>query len=299
MKAQTNIPVELIPAFLLLAEELNISRAARRLQLSQPALTRKLRSLESNLGTQLFLRQSRGLALTATGRELKRNIGPAFETLVSAVAEIKNSKNTLNGQIVFGCFSEVGTHLIAPALFKFAKLHPEVSFDIRYLSEGDIVAGIANGSIHMGVANKAPEHEGIRSYKLLSEKIQIVTSARNPDLEKNPLPRFAGYRVADRLLTSFLKKLNSSSKASPEMVIAVNSHSAIIAAIKELNLYAALPHHSVSQSLREGDIRVASKKELLNEVHLILADSEFPERRMIELTKFLRLQLKNTEENRL
>ena len=52
MKAQTNTPVELIPAFLPLAEMPNSSRAARRLQLSLPALTLKLRSLESNLGTR-------------------------------------------------------------------------------------------------------------------------------------------------------------------------------------------------------------------------------------------------------
>jgi LysR family cyn operon transcriptional activator len=297
LAAQPHIPIELIPPFLLLAEELNISRAARRLNLSQPALTRKLRSLEENLGAQLFVRQSRGLMLTPVGRELKRNISPAFDSLVATIAEIKDSQNALNGAVVFGCFSELGTHLLAPQLLKFIEIHPGVTFDIRYLSENEIVAGVAQGHLNLGISSRIPEHEGIRSYKLLSETIHIVTSPRNPDLEKNPNARFAGFRVQDRLLNQFLKTHSLYSKKSPpEVAVAVNSHIAMLAAVRRLDLYAALPLHSISGALKANTIRLASKKELRNDVHLILPATELPDRKTTELSKFLRHQMKHPEE---
>jgi LysR family cyn operon transcriptional activator len=297
MAAQHDIPIELIPPFLLLAEELNISRAARRLNLSQPALTRKLRTLEESLGAQLFVRQSRGLTLTAIGRELKRKVTPALDTLVATFSGIKDSQNTLCGIIAFGCFSELGTNLLAPMLLDFAEKHPGVALDIRYLSEAEIISCVAQGHISLGVSSRAPEHEGIRSYKLLSETVHLVTSPQNPDLEKNPHPRFAGFRTQDRLLNQFLKSHSLwSGKTPPEICVAVNSHAGMLAAVRQLHLYAALPLHSISASLKENSIRLATKKEHHNDVHLILPATELPDRKTIELSKFLRKRMKSLEE---
>ncbi|MBM3380880.1 MAG: LysR family transcriptional regulator [Betaproteobacteria bacterium] len=299
MTAQNQMPIELIQPFLLLAEELNISRAARRLNLSQPALTRKLRNLEVSLGAQLFVRQSRGLTLTAVGRELRRNITPAFETLLSTITDIKDAQNKLSGAVAFGCFSELGTHLLAPALLKFVENHPSVTMDIRFLSENEIITGVAQGQLNLGVSSRAPEHEGIRSYKLLSETIHVVTSAQNLDLEKNPNPRFAGFRTQDRLLNQFLKTHSLwSRKSPPEIAVAVNSHTAMLSAVRQLHLYAALPLHSISKALKDKSIRLASKRELHNDVHLILPATELPDRKTQELSKFLRHQMKNPEEMR-
>lgn len=296
LSAQTPIPIELIPAFLLLAEELNISRAARRLKVSQPALTRKLRTLESNLGVQLFLRQSRGLALTATGKDLKRNLAPVFDSISSVFATLKESQSTLQGQIVFGCFSELGNHLIVPLLLKFIQRHPDVSLDVRLISEAEILTGVAEGHIHLGVANKAPDLESIRSYKLVSERIQLFTSTNNPDIDKNANPKFVGFKSQDRLLNSLLKKIFPSTRPfSPTISFSVNSHAAMIKAARELNLYGALPRHSLTAALKSGDIRIASTKELINEIHLVMPNSEFPERKLIELNKFIKTQLKAGE----
>lgn len=295
MKAQDQIPIELIPAFLVLAEELNISRAARRLNLSQPALTRKLKNLESHLGVQLFLRQSRGLAPTSKAKELKQSLTPAFAIINAAFLDMKNSQQDLQGQIVFGCFSEIGTNLIVPALISFSRLHPQVSFDVRYLSEYEIISGIADGTIHIGIANKAPHQDGIRSYKLLSENIQLFTSPNNPDVEKNQNPRFVGYKTQDRLLKELLKTIFPSNVSkSLQVTFSVNSHAAMIAAVRELNLYGALPHHSLQSALKNAEIRLASPKKLLNEVHLIVPSSDFPEKKISELVKFLRNQLQAT-----
>jgi DNA-binding transcriptional LysR family regulator len=290
------IPMELIPTFLLLAEELNISRCARRLGISQPALTRQLQSLEESFGTQLFVRQSRGLALTQNGRTLKNELQPAFESLRGAVARLRESKTELSGPLNFGCFSEIGTNLIAPLLCEFAQTHPSIRTDVRYLSELEIIAGVSGGQLHLGLTSHAPASESLRSYKLLDERILLITSKHNPDLDKNPHPRFAGFRNADRLLVNFLKKQTEKKLGyQPDVVFAINSHQAMIEAVCRLGLYAALPHHSISAALKNGSIRLASRKELVNQVHLILPDSDYPERKTIELVKHLRSKFKLIE----
>ncbi|NBW81631.1 LysR family transcriptional regulator, partial [bacterium] len=262
-----HISIELIPIFLMLAEELNISRCAKKLGLSQPALTRQLQALEESFGSQLFIRQSRGLALTQTGRTL-----------------------------TFGCFSEIGTRLIAPALFEFAKMHKQIQLDIRYLTEVEIISAVSHGQLHLGIASRAPDAESVRSYKLLEEKVHIVTARGNPDLEKHPNPRFAGYRTNDRLLHSFLKShFANRYRVVPDAVVAVNSHAAILDAVVQLGLYAVLPEHSLVDALRTGHVRLASSKQSKNQVHIIVPESEFHERKTLETVKFLRKKFKTPE----
>ncbi|MFZ9520605.1 MAG: LysR family transcriptional regulator [Silvanigrellaceae bacterium] len=296
MVQKQNIPIELIPTFLLLAEELNISKCAKRLGLSQPALTRQLQTLEESFGTQLFIRQSRGLALTQTGRSLKKEILPGYENLVNALTRVQKTNAELDGALTFGCFSEIGTHLIAPALFEFAKTHPQVQLDIRYLSEAEIIAAVSNGQLHLGTASRAPDAESVRSYKLVEEKVQIVTARGNPDLEKNPKARFAGYRANDRLLQAFLKThFPGRFREGPNIAVSVNSHQAMLDAVIKLELYAALPEHSITAALRDGKIRLATAKECKNQVHIIMPDSEFPDRKTLEVVKFLRKKFKSLE----
>jgi DNA-binding transcriptional LysR family regulator len=291
-----HIPIELIPTFLLLAEELNISKCAKKLGLSQPALTRQLQTLEESFGSQLFIRQSRGLALTQTGRTLKKEIAPGYDTLLNALTRVQKINTELSGTLTFGCFSEIGTHLIAPALFDFAKTHKQICLDIRYLSEAEIVSAVSNGYLHVGISSRVPESESVRSYKLLEEKVHIVTARGNPDLEKHPNPAFAGYRTNDRLLHAFLKShFAHRFRVLPDANVAVNSHQAILDAVVQLGLYAVLPEHSLTAALRNGQVRLASSKEIKNQVHIIMPDSEFPERKTLEAVKFLRKKFKSSE----
>lgn len=283
------VPVDLISDFLVLSEQLNISKAAKQLKLSQPALTRRLKNLEDALGVQLFVRQSRGLCLTVQGRTLKNEVAPAFERLESVFAKIHDLQHELKGSLTIGCFSEFASHVIAPALVQFAKQHPAVKFEIRSLSEQEIISGVADGSLHLGISSRVPANEGVRAYKLMAEQVCVVTSLGNPDLEKCSGPRFAGYRPTDRLLNQFLRsQMKWKVTDFPDVVFAVNSHSAMIAAVVDLNLYTALPMHSVAGALQDKKVRLASKKIMKNDVHLLISESEYIDKKTQELVRFLR-----------
>jgi len=290
------VSVDLISDFLVLSEQLNISKAAKQLKLSQPALTRRLKNLEDALGVQLFVRQSRGLCLTVQGRTLKNEVAPAFERLESVFAKIHDLQHELKGSLTIGCFSEFASHVIAPALVQFAKQHPAVKFEIRSLSEQEIISGVADGSLYLGISSRVPANEGVRAYKLMAEQVCVVTSLGNPDLEKCAEPAFVGYRSTDRLLNQYLITQTKLSNATrPEVVFAVNSHAAMIEAVAELNLYAALPMHSVAAALARKTVRLASKKMMRNDVHVLISESDFTDKKTQSVLSFLRrfLQDKN------
>ncbi|MCU8664443.1 LysR family transcriptional regulator, partial [Klebsiella pneumoniae] len=86
-----SLDIRLLRAFAVVAEENNISRAAQRLFISQPPLTRHIRHLEAQLGVTLFQRHSKGLILTDAGREVLEMIQPLLvlqERTLAALSEL-------------------------------------------------------------------------------------------------------------------------------------------------------------------------------------------------------------------
>lgn len=93
-----NIDFDALYAFLVVARELNMSRAAEILNITQPPLSRKIRRLETGLGRKLFARHSRGLELTNTGLELMEAIAPFMEQadrLADVLAAMGNAKDRI------------------------------------------------------------------------------------------------------------------------------------------------------------------------------------------------------------
>lgn len=292
-----NAPVHLIPTFLELAENLNISRTAEKLHLSQPAVSRQLQSLEENLGVTLFMRQSRGLILTSAGKSLKRQLEGPFETIRESMASLRSDSRTISGSIIFGCLTEIGQRLFVPLLLEFMQLHKEINLDIRLMSERMITQGIADGVLGLGLATQVPRGESFRAHHLLTERIVVVTSAGNKvDLEKNKDPQFVANSVQDPLLNSFLKKYEilGSQRAVP-ISVAVNSHQSMLSTVEKLGFYAVMPILSAEEYLACKRVRIASQKELQNKVYLVLPEREFVEKRYQEVVRFL---LMKTRERR-
>ena len=293
-----DMALHLIPMFLELAENLNISHTAQRLGLSQPAVSRQLRSLEKSLGVSLFLRQSRGLALTPAGRQLKRELQPALESIRESLATSRQTSSSIEGAIVFGSLAELGQRVFVPLLLEFASLHSGVTLDVRLMTERDIARDVAEGVVGLGIATRIPTGESLRAHRVLTERVVALTGVSNKrNLEDHPHPQYVGYRHHDPLLLSFLRSLPGEERRLPTRIsIAVNSHVSMIDAIEATSFYAVLPLRSAAAAIASGRVRLASEHELRNDVFLVLPDHEFQERRYIEVTKFLARRTREIEE---
>ncbi len=113
------------------AEDRSMSAAARRLGVSTPAIAKLLTALERSLGTILFDRTVRGLALTADGESYLEACQPALAQLAAADEGIAGSATRHRGTVVVGTQPYLGQHCILPALSRFHARYPDIQVEIR------------------------------------------------------------------------------------------------------------------------------------------------------------------------
>lgn len=132
--------------FVAVAEELGFTRAAERLHLSQPALSKQVRQLERHLHADLFVRERRGIRLTAAGRALLAHAGPVLEAWDAAVAAVGDAAAGDRQCLTVGIQTAVGRDLQRRTLAAFAERRPGWRVSLRLCSWADPTAGLAEGS---------------------------------------------------------------------------------------------------------------------------------------------------------
>lgn len=133
--------------FLAVAEELHFTRAAERLFVSQPALSKQVRALERQLGTPLFVRGPRGVALTAAGTALVPYARRLLGVWDEAWAAVEETKAAQLASLVVGMSTSPRRGGLLPAIrSRFTEAHPEAAIRLRQVSWDDPSAGLADGS---------------------------------------------------------------------------------------------------------------------------------------------------------
>jgi DNA-binding transcriptional LysR family regulator len=134
-----------------LAETLSFRDAARRVHLTQPALTRSIAALEHQLGVQLFERDKRHVALTPAGERL---LGPARELLRDADALTRTAGELAaeaGPELRVGLYGG-GLSELAPAIVAaFAERHPDVRLHVEQARDGDDIAALRRGDIDVAL----------------------------------------------------------------------------------------------------------------------------------------------------
>ena len=171
--ARTDFPG--LEAFLAIAERGSFRAAAAHLNLSQTALSHRIRKLEANLGVRLFARTTRQVSLTAAGREfLGRVRGPA-ESLTDAFAALSAAGG--GGSIALACLPTLAMRHIPFVLAEFAASHPQVSVRVLDLSAGEIIERVRAGEAELGVGIAAAAGPDLDIQPLLAEPFVLACPA--------------------------------------------------------------------------------------------------------------------------
>lgn len=132
-KRVPRLSLDLLRGFRAAARHLSFTRAARELFISQPAISREIKTLEEQLGKPLFRRAKGALELTAAGQELYRATDEALGIIDAAALRLAGSLRTLS---VTTTVALASTWLV-PRLPRFAQLHPEI--DMRFVASNDML----------------------------------------------------------------------------------------------------------------------------------------------------------------
>ncbi|MBQ1423624.1 MAG: LysR family transcriptional regulator, partial [Lachnospiraceae bacterium] len=133
------------------ASESNISRAARKLSISQPAISKSLSKLEAGLGTKLLKRSSRGVALTPEGEVLYARLKDAFGYIEKGEREIRQMRDFNIGQLKMGASTTLSKYILMPYLKDYFRDYPYTKVTIENNPSAPTIERVEKGALDLGI----------------------------------------------------------------------------------------------------------------------------------------------------
>lgn len=167
-----------LQAFLAVADGQSFSRAAEQLHLTQPAVSKRIAALEDQVGTRLFDRIGRRVALTEAGQVLL----PRAQHILLAVDDSRRALDNLSGevggQLSLATSHHIGLHRLPPLLKHFTRQHPGVELSLAFLDSEQAYQGVLDGRLEIAVVTLAPEpHEQLDVVPVWRDRMRFVCAA--------------------------------------------------------------------------------------------------------------------------
>lgn len=170
--------------FQAVAEELNYHRAAERLFISQPGLSRQIKVLEELLATKLFERNSRNVALTATGKYLQSEVQSLFIQFERIGQQIKLMEQGKSGELRIGFLGSAIQSVLPDLLLNLSRDLPDVDVTLEELSNQHQLQAIEQGRLDLGFMRiAAPKKLGY--FEVSKETFSLVLPQGHPLSAKN------------------------------------------------------------------------------------------------------------------
>ncbi len=138
-------------SFLAVAREGNVTRAARSLHITQPALSRQLAELERELGCELLIRESRGVTLTDEGMLLRKRAEEIVLLADRAELEIRSPEADIQGDVWIGGGESRGMALLADAAVELSERYPGIRLRVHSGNADDVIERVEKGLLDFGV----------------------------------------------------------------------------------------------------------------------------------------------------
>ena len=162
--------------FNVVAETGNLSKAAKELYISQPAISKAVSKLEQSLSVKLFIRNSRGVKLTEEGALLYEYTCSAFKSLRQGEESIKKIHTLGIGQIKIGVSSTLCKYLLLPYIQDFIGKYPHIKVAIECHSTAETLELLQGGKLDIGLILKPSQAKGIDFFPLKSIQDTFVSS---------------------------------------------------------------------------------------------------------------------------
>ncbi len=165
--------------FCALAEAGNFGRAAARLHMSQPPLSRQIAALERELGTRLFVRTTKGVALTTAGSQFLADTTEILHLLAQAERNAAATGRGEAGQLTMG-FTMCAAYSVVPELTRrYKRAFPKVDLRVRELMPNALEHELKNGMIDIAISFPGSEGSRLQTHPLLREPLSLVLPERH------------------------------------------------------------------------------------------------------------------------
>ncbi len=174
------LDIHRIAIFLSAVEERSFSAAAKRLKMSQPAVSLQIQALEQQLGVELFRRTGRAVVLTEAGRALV----PLARQMMGLSKHIEETmcalRGKLVGQLLIGCAATPGQYILPRLILLFKQQHPEVIIQMKTMDAETAIQRVLNQEIHMGVVAYEPHHRNFYVREFMEDETVLLVPSGHP-----------------------------------------------------------------------------------------------------------------------
>ena len=171
-----------IKYFLALAEEGTFTRAAERLLIAQPPLSRQIKDLEEELGTELFVRTKRGVTLTEAGEKFRQYALQIDHLSNQSIEALKEMESGLQGTLYIASVEGYAPHIISKWVSEFHTLFPGVEFNLWNGSSDDVLNRLQNGLCDLAVVIAPFDQERLQGIHIFDEPWVAMIPAGHPVL---------------------------------------------------------------------------------------------------------------------
>lgn len=261
-------------AFVKVAECRSFSEAAESLHITQPAVSKRIATLESQLDSRLFDRINRTVQLTEAGTALL----PRAEQILQAVRDAKRSIDDLQGEVAgnlsIGISHHIGLHRLPPVLQAFSERYPKVHFDIDFMDSEEAYEQITHGRIELGVVTLDPTgNSPLTSQPVWQDQLVVTVASGHflTTLNNINLTTLSQYRAILPGLNTYTGQIIKALFQQHQLTLDISMSTNYLETIKmmvSIGLgWSVLPHTMIDPTIRTLEITDLQLSRTLGYVH--------------------------------
>lgn len=157
------------------AKHLSFSKAAAALHISQPSISKVIKSIEEELGVPLFYRSTKQLELTDAGKAVLVNVKHVLESFDNLTSELNDIMDIKKGEIRIGIPPIVGAAFYSKLIIQYKAMYPAIDIILTEVGTKKIKQGIEDGSLDIGLICSFPvQNDGLEAFKLLEDPLMLL-----------------------------------------------------------------------------------------------------------------------------
>ena len=180
-----NVSLRQLKVFLAVATTRSFSRAGTVMHLTQPAVSRWISELESELGVRLLDRTTREVELTEAGSTLAGVLDRLIDDLESALLETRTAAEQKGGKVRVASVPTLSANLMPDCIADCARHHPNIKLLIRDQSQSQLLESIRTGAVDFGLAIEPRDTKDLHTETLLPDPFKLVCRKNHPLAERN------------------------------------------------------------------------------------------------------------------
>lgn len=246
--------------FLCLAREGNVTRAARQLNIVQPALSMQIAKLEGSVGRQLFFRSAHGMSLTPAGETLARLATSILQNVDHAKEEMARLDGRISGRVSIGMITSAAQSTLATSSAKIAAQYPEIQLLVCEGYTETLLEWVTTGQLDIAIVNVPSGKQNLIAHHILDEEMMLARGPKNTTTLPNVVPyrRLKDFGLVLPSRRHGLRRILDAAATDSQITLMprleIDTLSAVCEVVATTDLITVLPGIALYQDLAEGRI---------------------------------------------